>query len=129
MGWFFELLHSKETLLDKNYFNLNIGINYERFLANIDSKVYQVDPLVYILNDILYITFELIDFNTGYPLQRYEVFGKNNNYNVLPVTTYNYFYNHEKISTNNNLPTIIFEDVICFLKDLLGYKLDESDSS
>lgn len=129
MDWFVKLVHAGNTLLDENYFKLNIGINYERFLVNIGSKTYQVDPLVYLINDVLYITFELIDFETGFPLRNYDIFGITNNFNILKVDTCRYFSDNTIINTNNNIPNIIFQDIICFFSDFLGYKFDESNNS
>lgn len=129
MDWFVKLVHAGNTLLDENYFKLDIGINYERFLVNIGSKTYQVDPLLYLINDVLYINFELIDFETGLPLRNDDIFGRTNNFNILKVDTCRYFSDNTIINADNNIPSIIFQDIICFFSDLLGYKFDESNNS
>lgn len=46
------------------------------FLVNIDEHLYQIDPVIFSMNRVLNISFEVIDYETGLPLKKDNVLGK-----------------------------------------------------
>lgn len=86
-----KLLHAQSILADSSYFNIDYLICMESFLVYIGEHLFQIDPVIFSLNSVLIVTFEVIDFETGTPLKKDDIFGKIGNYNLLTVNKYQYF--------------------------------------
>jgi len=127
LSWIFSLVHSMELLLDKDLFNFSFFANMERFLVSVDSRLLQVDPVVYCLNGIIFINFELIDYNSTTPLNKDDILGRLNNYNLVSVEGVQYFNEDEPVPDTRKIPDIIFDNLTEFLYQLIGRKLT-SDS-
>lgn len=103
--------HSAKTLLDTNRTQIKHCFNLESFLVVINSEVLQVDPFAYFLNGVLIINFELIHFETGEPLHFNEIYGRKNNYNILPIQALKYFDEDEFSTDNRKISDIIFDNI------------------
>jgi len=116
VSWAFKLMHSLELLLDNSLFNISFFINMEQFLVSINSRLLQVDPIVFFFNGMLFINFELIDFSTGNPIGKDEIYGRNNNYCLMPVSSLRYFNEDEFSDDTRKISDIIFENVAGFFE-------------
>lgn len=109
------LQHSANALLDPAFIELNTCFNLERFLVVFNDKVYQVDPVAFIMSGSLVVCFELIDFKTGIPLEATSIQGRSNNFGINPVDKIRYFDESEFRDDNRKITDIIFENVYGFL--------------
>ena len=50
--------------------------------------MYQIDAGAFMMNSVLFVVFEVINYKTGEPLTKDDVEGKAGNYNLLPVEKY-----------------------------------------
>lgn len=119
INWQLYMMHSARSLLDSELYKITFTINFEPFLVCIKESVFQVDPVVFMLNGILFINYELIHFETGRPLTHDEIFGHHNNYNILPASYYKYFDQDALIETDKKVSDIIFTNVRSFLESVL----------
>lgn len=122
MSWILDLTHSKELLLDKGLFDFSYFINMERFLVSIKSQLLQVDPIVFCLNGIVFVSFELIDFNNSIPLDKDDIHGRANNFCLIPVEGIKYFGEDEMAPDTRKIADIIFDNLDGFLNSLPGIK-------
>lgn len=122
LSWCFSLKNSLQLLLDSSYFKILFYINMESFLVYYNDNAIQVDPVVFYLNDVVMITFELIDYTTGYPFDKNSIFGIKNNYNIIPVSSYQYFGEDRKSADNRTIPQIIFDNVASFFNSMIHNK-------
>ncbi|MGO5053985.1 hypothetical protein ACTQ6A_15990 [Lachnospiraceae bacterium LCP25S3_G4] len=116
ISWILSLSHSREILLDKSMFDFSLFLKMESFLVSINSRLLQVDPIVFFLNSIVIVNFELIDYSTGIPLKRDEIYGRNNNYNIIPTEGIQYIDMEMIITETRKIPDIIFDNVIGFIE-------------
>ena len=116
------LRHSAKALLDETLIKLNTCFCMDRFLVIIADKVYQVDPMAFIMSGTLMVCFELIDFKTGVPLEATSIFGRANNFGILPITKLRYFDEPEFKADNRKISDVIFENVYGFLTRASGNK-------
>ena len=117
-----KLLHARSVLADSAYFNIDYFIFMESFLVDIDKRLLQIDPVIFSLNGTLIITFEVIEFATGSPLKRDDVFGKTGNYNLLTVERYQYFGDEITTPYKGKISEIIYDNVSDFLYEMAGRK-------
>ena len=68
------------------------------------------------------VCFELIDFKTGVPLEATSIFGRANNFGILPITKLRYFDEPEFKADNRKISDVIFENVYGFLTRASGNK-------
>ena len=129
MSWFFSLTNSMELLLDKALFDISEFINMERFLVSVNSRLLQVDPIVFFLNSVIYVNYELIDYSNGVPLNKDEIYGKGNNYNIIPVDGVQYFDESEMTANSKSIPHVIFENVAGFIEKLTRHKFQVENYS
>lgn len=122
VSWFLLLNHSMELLLDRTMFEISFFINMERFLVSVDSQLLQVDPIVFFFNGMVFINFELINYDTGVPLKKDSIYGRDNNYNIIPVDGMQYFNGKELVTDTRRIPNIIFENVCDFFERVTRYK-------
>lgn len=114
------LFHAYSVLTDSSYFKLDWVIAMESFLVRIADSDFQIDPIVFSMNRTIFIAFEVIDFKTGIPLTRNQVFGKKGNYNLLQVNGYQYFGETEMRPVHNRLSEIIYNNINDFLYEMIN---------
>jgi len=126
--WIFNMSHSLEFILNNRFFKIPFYITMEQFLVTINNRVLKVDPVAFFMNDMLFINYQLIDYKTGSPLKKEDIYG-NNNYNILQTEKIYYF--SEKIYKNriDNISNIIFYNISNCLEKLSNYKLDHNNTS
>jgi len=122
MSWILTLTHSMELLLDKTMFKFSFFINMDRFLVSINSRLLQVDPIAYFLNNMVFVNYELIDYNTGVPLRKDEIYGQNNNYNNIPVDGIQYFDKNDIVTDTRKISDIIFDSITGFFEKLTRHR-------
>ena len=123
------LQHSAKALLDSTLIKLNTCFNLERFLVVFDDKVYQVDPMAFIMSGSLIVCFELIDFETGVPLEATAIYGRSNNFGIKPIDKIRYFDESEFRDDNRKITDIVFENVYGFLTKSSGNKWEVGNYS
>lgn len=124
-----KLLHAQSVLSDPLYFNIDFFICMEQFLVYIGKHIFQIDPVIFSLNKVLIIAFEVIDFETGNPLKKDDVLGKLGNYNLLTANGYQYFNETSITPTNSKISEIIYNYISNFLSEMTGKKfIPESHS-
>ena len=123
------LQHSAKALLDSTLIKLNTCFNLERFLVIFDDKVYQVDPMAFIMSGSLIVCFELIDFETGVPLEATAIYGRSNNFGIKPIDKIRYFDESEFRDDNRKMTDIVFENVYGFLTKSSGNKWEVGNYS
>ena len=116
------LQYSAKALLDSTLIELNTCFNLERFLVVFDNKVYQVDPMAFIMSESLMVCFELIDFETAIPLNATSIFGRSNNFGIKPIDKIKYFDESEFREDNRKITDIVFDNVYGFLTNTSGNK-------
>lgn len=117
-----KLLHAQSVLTDMLYFNIDFFIFMEQFLVYIGEHIFQIDPVIFSLNKVLIIAFEVIDFKTGNTLNKDDVLGKLGNYNLLTVNGYQYFGESSITPANNKISEIIYNNISSFFSDITGKK-------
>ena len=124
MSWMFSMMLSSELLLDTAQLALSFFINMDSFLVQLHDCLMQVDAVAYFFNDVVFVNFELIDYTSGVPLSRDAVFGRNNNYNIIPVSNVRYFNEIDEIPDNRKIAVVIFDNIANFFKKLTGTIFD-----
>lgn len=122
ISWVLSFKHSLNSLLDKTMFKFSIFITMESFLVSINSRLFQVEPIVFFFNSIAFINFELIDYLTGIPLKKDEIYGRDRNYNIIPIDGVQYF-NEKQITIINKkkISDVIYDN---FIKLLAQFKYE-----
>lgn len=129
IGFCIKLLHAQSVLADPLYFKIDYFLCMESFLVRVGEHIFQVDPVIFSMNRTLIITFEVIDFETGIPLKKDDVFGKMGNYNLLTINEYQYFGEESTTLSNNKIPEIIYNNVSSFFSEIIGKKFIPEDYS
>lgn len=109
------LHHSSIALLDSTQVHISTCFNLESFLVVFDEKTFQVDPIVFMMNGALIVIFELIDFESGIPLEYDSIYGRSHNFGIQPIKKMKYFNVDEFIEDTRTIPEVIFENVCAFL--------------
>lgn len=122
LRWMLPLRHAERLILGDIDRPISFCLNMESFLVQIDDEELQVDPLIFCMNGLLFISYELIHYNSGIPFTAKEVYGRKHNYNIQPVKKLRYF--NLEIYTNDcrKISDIIFDNAISFLDKLLKHK-------
>lgn len=118
-GYCVKLLQAQSVLADPAYFKIDYVICMNSFLVYIDKQVFQIDPIVFSLNQTLIIAFEVINYKTGIPIRSNEIFCKKGNYNLLPVNEYQYFDDKFTTKTNKKISEIIYNNVSDFFTEMI----------
>ena len=124
-----KLLHAQSVLADSTYFNIDYFICMESFLVHVGKRLFQIDPVIFSMNRVLIITFEVIDFETGIPLIRDDVFGKMGNYNLLNISGYQYFGEENETPYNGKISEVIYENISDFFFEMIGEKFRAEEYS
>lgn len=89
----------------------------EQFLVSISEHLYQVDPLIFYMENTWFIVFEVIDFETKKPLNKDEVLGKACNFNLLRVNQYRHFKEDKTEPANSSISQIIYQNITKFFSE------------
>lgn len=118
LNWQLYMIHAVKALLDESLYKISFTFNLDSFLVYIGDELLQVDPVVFMMNGILFVNYELIHFKTGVPLTHSEIYGHYNNYNILPAKSMRYFDTESFIDENKKISDIIFLNVRSFLENV-----------
>lgn len=108
------------ALLDEEAIEISTSFNMESFLVEINKQVFQVDPIAFFLNTSLIVTFELINFNTGIPLTNNDIYGRSNNFSILPIQKIKYF-NEEQfaiLDKEKHISDVIYDNIWDFFESV-----------
>ncbi len=128
-GFCIKLLHAQSVLADSAYFKIDYLICMESFLVHIGERLFQIDPVIFSMNRMLITIFEVIDFETGIPLKKDDVFGKKGNYNLLTVKGYQYFGDKNTTLYNGKISEIIYDNVSDFFCEMVGKRFKAEEYS
>ena len=109
--------HSTTALLDSTLIAVEPFFNMEQFLVAFEDEIFQVEPIAFIMNGTLIITYELINFDTGVPLDAMSVLGRENNYGITPIKKIRYFDEAEFVEDTRKISDIIFDNIYGFLME------------
>lgn len=119
LGGIVRLTHSLDVLLDKRKFRIPFFVNLESFIVDMASEKYQVDPFAFFLNSHIIICYELINYTTGVPLNKDDIYGRKRNYNIIPADTISYFSDEKEIRANKTISDIIFGNITSFFENTM----------
>ena len=71
---------------------------------------------------MLFINYELIDYKTGVPLKKDEIFGRNNNYNILQTEKICYINDNKFEDKVDKISDIIFNNISGCLEKVANNK-------
>lgn len=128
-GFCIKLLHAQSVLADQSYFNIDYLISMESFLVYIGERLFQIDPIIFSINWTLIVTFEIVDFKTGSPLKKDDVFCKTGNYNLLAVNKYKYFGEEGTTQSNDKISELIFNNIRGFFSEMIGERFKPEEYS
>ncbi|MDD6146442.1 MAG: hypothetical protein PUB43_05330 [Oscillospiraceae bacterium] len=123
------LQESIAKLLDISKIKHSVSFCMENFLVKMNSKTYQVKPLAFILNGVLIINYELIDFETEKPLDSDSIYGRSNNFGIMTIESRKYFDEMEFLEENAKISDIIFDNILNFLNHFSTIKSDVQEFS
>lgn len=112
------LRHTQSVLIDERYFKIKFTFWLDPFLVWINDHIYQVDAGAFIMNSVLFVVFEIINYKTGEPLTKDDVGAKARNYNLLPVEKYQFFDEEQPINAGIKISEIIYENISDFICEL-----------
>ncbi len=118
------LHHSSKVMLDATRTNIKFCFNMDSFLVTVRSEILQVDPIAYIINGVLVVNYQLIHYETGKPLSIDEIYGRTNNYNIIPVESTMYFGEQNFTEDNRKISDIIFFNIVGFLEFVMKNKYE-----
>lgn len=126
LGFYLNLKHAFSLLTDSIYFNLKYTFWFKPFWVWIDNVQYQVDAGAFVMNNILIVVFELINFESQKPLNKDDVGAKIKNYNLLLVDKYQFFEDEKANKTTTRIPDLIQSNIANFFWELTGqtFKID-----
>lgn len=123
------LMHTQSVLLDKRYFAINLTFWIEPFFVWINEQMYQIDASAFMMNNVLFIIFEVINSTTGKPLTKDDINGKAKNYNLFIADKYQFFNQSQPITANMKIPEIVCKIVSEFIYELpINFFLSKSNS-
>lgn len=117
-GFYLNLRHAQSVLLDDRYFKIKVIFWLSPFLVWINNQTYQVDAGAFMMNDVWFVVFEVIDYKTGKSLTKDDVGCKTKNYNLLLTEKYQFFDGKQPINAGMKIPEIIYEIVSGFTWEL-----------
>lgn len=117
-GFYINLRHAQSILVDQRYFKIEFTFWLDPFIVWINDQMYQIDAGAYMMNSVLFIVFEVINYKTGKPLAKDDVGAKAENYNLLPVEKYQFFDEEKPVETGKKISEIIYENISEFIWEL-----------
>ena len=114
-GFYTNLRHTQCVLIDEQYFKIKFTFWLDPFLVWINDHIYQVDAGAFIMNSVLFVVFEIINYKTGKPLTKNDVGTKARNYNLLPVEKYQFFDEEQPVNAGIKISEIIYENISDFI--------------
>ena len=117
-GFYINLRHAQSILVDERYFKIEFTFWLEPFLVWINGQMYQIDAGAFMMNSVLFIAFEVINYKTGKPLAKDDVGAKAENYNLLSVEKYQFFDEEKPVEAGMKISEIIYENISEFIWEL-----------
>ena len=117
-GFYINLRHAQSILVDERYFKIEFTFWLEPFLVWINGQMYQIDAGAFMMNSVLFIVFEVINYKTGKPLAKDDVGAKAENYNLLSVEKYQFFDEEKPVEAGMKISEIIYENISEFIWEL-----------
>ena len=128
-GFYINLRHAQSILVDERYFKIEFTFWLEPFLVWINGQMYQIDAGAFMMNSVLFIVFEVINYKTGKPLAKddvgagmkiSEIIYENISEFIWELTnkcyrSQEYFFVHDTLVFSNNIENI--SDYFCKLID------------
>lgn len=114
-GFYTNLRYTQSVLIDERYFKIKFTFWLDPFLVWINDHIYQVDAGAFIMNSVLFVVFEIINYKTGKPLTKDDVGAKAGNYNLLPVEKYQFFDEEQLVNAGIKISEIIYENISDFI--------------
>lgn len=127
--FYMSLRHAQSVLVDERYFTINFTFCLEPFLVWIDGRMYQVDASTFMMNDVLFVIFKIIDYKTGKPLTKDDVGAKAKNYNLLIADKYQFFDENQPTPIAMKISEIVYENIYDFLYELSNKSLAAKEYS
>lgn len=127
VGTCIKLLHAHSLLGDSRYFQLKQVWGLQSFVAYVDEDVFQIDPVVFSFNHSMIIAYEVINLETGKPLDKDDTSSKVRNWNLRRVKGYKYFGDESIIESSCKISELIYGNLSDFFSELTGKKLVPDD--
>lgn len=121
-GFYINLRHAQSILVDERYFKIEFTFWLEPFLVWINGQMYQIDAGAFMMNSVLFIVFEVINYKTGKPLAKDDVGAKAENYNLLSVEKYQFFDEEKPVEAGMKISEIIYENISDYFCKLIDTK-------
>jgi len=83
-----------------------------------------ITGVAYIMNGVLVVNYELIHYETGKPLSIDEIYGRTNNYSIIPVESTMYFCEQNFTDDDRKISDIIFFNIVGFLEYVMKNKYE-----
>lgn len=128
-GFYTNLRHTQCVLIDEQYFKIKFTFWLDPFLVWINDHIYQVDAGAFIMNSVLFVVFEIINYKTGKPLTKNDVGTKARNYNLLPVEKYQFFDEEQPVNAGIKISEIIYENISDFIWELTNKRYRSQEYS
>ena len=122
-------MHANSVLADKQFFDIKQFFSFKSFLVYIDNEVYQIDPIVFIIEDTFIVAYEVINFTTGKPLKRSDVCGKKSNFNLKKIRGYQHFQELFSTISTSTIPELIYDTIKNFFEDIVSKRYIADDHS
>ena len=105
------LKYSAVMLFDSTQIKISTCYNMESFFVKIEGKIFIVDAVAFMMNGSLMVNYELIDYESKVPLGRDDIYGRGNNYGIMPIEQIKH-WNEETFSDDNRkISDIIFHNI------------------
>ncbi|MDR0943072.1 MAG: hypothetical protein LBM41_00880 [Ruminococcus sp.] len=121
---FLFLKQSINIVLNSDLLQIDCFYEMYPFMVKINDKLFQVDSIVYVIDFHYFVVFELLDYETGVPIHLSDVYGRHNNYNIIPVNEIKYFNETDFRTDSRDIAQIIFDNVINLLPAISRSKVD-----
>jgi len=122
MSLLIALKHSEKLLLDTACFEISFIFDMESFLIKIEKGIYQINPVVFCLNQMFFVVYEVINYETGEYAGNDEIWGPHNNFNIIPVNEVMYFDEQKFIKETRRISEIVYKNITDFIETLTKNK-------
>lgn len=117
-GFYIKLKHAQSVLADERYFQVGLTFWMDPFLVWINGQMYQIDSGAFIMNSVLFIVFEVIDYKANTLLTKDDISARVGNYNLMSVEKYQFFDEEEPVESGRNISEIIYKKILDFIREL-----------